>query len=62
MVVAITMITTGIIIMMITMITVMVIAIMGIEIIIILVTRDTVSHEILKVELAANHAAGKGRP
>ena len=27
-----------------------------------IVTRDTVSHEILKVELAANHAAGKGRP
>ena len=27
-----------------------------------IVTRDTVSHEILKVELAAQHAAGKGRP
>ena len=27
-----------------------------------IITRDTVSHEILKVELAANHAAGKGRP
>ena len=27
-----------------------------------IVTRDTVSHEILKVELAARHAAGKGRP
>ena len=27
-----------------------------------IVTRDTVSHEILKVELAANHAAGKGQP
>ena len=27
-----------------------------------IVTRDTVSHEILKVELAAKHAAGKGRP
>ena len=27
-----------------------------------IVTRDTVSHEILKVELVANHAAGKGRP
>ena len=26
-----------------------------------IVTRDTVSHEILKVELAARHAAGKGR-
>ena len=26
-----------------------------------IVTRDTLSHEILKVELAANHAAGKGR-
>ena len=26
-----------------------------------IVTRDTVSHEILKVELAAKHAAGKGR-
>ena len=25
-----------------------------------IVTRDTVSHEILKVELAARHAAGKG--
>ena len=27
-----------------------------------IVTRDTVSHEILKVELAAQHAAGKRRP
>ena len=27
-----------------------------------IVTRDTVSHEILKVELAAQHEAGKGRP
>ena len=27
-----------------------------------IVTRDTVSHEILTVELAARHAAGKGRP
>ena len=27
-----------------------------------IVTRDTVSHEILKVELAARHATGKGRP
>ncbi|MEC7361357.1 MAG: sarcosine oxidase subunit delta [Pseudomonadota bacterium] len=27
-----------------------------------IVTRDTVSHEILKVKLAARHAAGKGRP
>ena len=27
-----------------------------------IVTRDTVSHEILKVELAARHAAGKGWP
>ena len=27
-----------------------------------IVTRDTVSHDILKVELAARHAAGKGRP
>ena len=27
-----------------------------------IVTRDTVSHEILKVELAARHPAGKGRP
>ena len=27
-----------------------------------IVTRDTVSHEILKVELAARHTAGKGRP
>ena len=27
-----------------------------------IVTRDTVSHEILTVELAAPHAAGKGRP
>ncbi len=27
-----------------------------------IVTRDTVSHEILKVELAARHAAGKDRP
>ena len=27
-----------------------------------IVTRDTVSHEILKVELAARHAAGKRRP
>ena len=27
-----------------------------------IVTRDTVSHEILKVELAARHAVGKGRP
>ena len=27
-----------------------------------IVTRDTVSHEVLKVELAGRHAAGKGRP
>ena len=27
-----------------------------------IVTRDTLNHEILKVELAARHAAGKRRP